>query len=68
MDPLVSKKCNLALQVPNYLRSNFISRRNISGWATRSSTQPNIKPCSQCLSSPAPGGGKIRDPGNKVAH
>ena len=29
-------------QVPNYLRSNFISRGNISGRATRSSTQLNI--------------------------
>ena len=29
-------------QVPNYLSSNFISRGNISGRATRSSTQFNI--------------------------
>ena len=29
-------------QVPNYLSSNFISRGNISGRATRSSTQLNI--------------------------
>ena len=38
----VSRALNLAGQVPNYLSSNFISRGNISGRATRSSTQFNI--------------------------
>ena len=33
---------SMAGQVPNYLSSNFISRGNTSGQATRSSTQLNI--------------------------
>ena len=45
--PLYLRDANLAFksitgQVTNYLSSNFISRGNISGQATRSSTQLNI--------------------------